>query len=94
VKWPDFINYALQSSVMRGIEFKFVWFDQDMIEYQIRCSNGSFCGAAKKYLAHDDLSKAADLSGFPSHTKAPVASGLAHLSRVLQAVGFTCLFTV
>jgi hypothetical protein len=53
---------------MRGIEFEVVWFDQDVIEYEVRCSNGSFCGRAKMYLAHDSLSKAADtLSGFPSH---------------------------
>lgn len=52
---------------MRGIEFEVVWFDQDVIEYQIRCSNGSFCGATRMYLGHGDLSKAADaLSGFPS----------------------------
>ncbi len=55
---------------MRGITFEVVWFDQELVEYQIKCSNGSFCGAAKMYLAHDDLSKAADsLSGFPSHIK-------------------------
>ena len=52
---------------MRGIEFEVVWFDEDVTQHQIRCSNGSFCGAAKMYLAHDDLLKAAEtLSGFPS----------------------------
>jgi hypothetical protein len=67
---PDFGNYRLQSSVMRGIEFEVVWFDQDLIEYQVRCSNGSFCGAEKMYLSHGELLKAADdLSGFPSHVK-------------------------
>lgn len=55
---------------MRGIEFEVVWFDQDVIEYKVTCSNGYFCGATKMYLAHDDLSKAAEaLSGFPSNVK-------------------------
>jgi hypothetical protein len=55
---------------MRGIEFEVVWFDQDVIEYQVTCSNGAFRGATKMYLAHDDLSNAAEaLSGFPSNIK-------------------------
>jgi hypothetical protein len=55
---------------MRGIEFEVVWFDQDVIEYQVTCSNGPFCGATKMYLAHDELSKAAEaLSGFPTNVK-------------------------
>lgn len=55
---------------MLGIEFEVVWFDQDVIEYEVRCSNGSFCGAAKMYLAHDDLVTAVgDLNGFPSNSK-------------------------
>jgi len=55
---------------MRGIEFEVVWLDQDVIEYRVRCSNGSFCGATRMYLPHDSLSKAAKtLSGFPSGTK-------------------------
>jgi hypothetical protein len=55
---------------MRGIEFEVVWFDQEVIEYRVVCSNGSFCGATKMYLAPGDLSKAADtLSGFPSSLK-------------------------
>ena len=52
---------------MRGIEFEIVWFDQDVTEYQITCSNGPFRCAARMYLAPDDLSKVAEiLSGFPS----------------------------
>jgi len=44
-----------------------VWFDQDVIECRVTCSNGPFCGATKMYLAHDELLKAADtLAGFPS----------------------------
>jgi len=55
---------------MRGIEFEVVWFDKDVIEYQITCSNGSFCGTTKMYLGYDDLSKAADeLNGFPANVK-------------------------
>jgi hypothetical protein len=52
---------------MRGIEFEVVWFDQDVVEYQVTCSNGAFRGATRMYLADDDLSKTAQtLSGFPS----------------------------
>jgi hypothetical protein len=55
---------------MRGIEFEVIWSDQDMIEYQVTCSNGPFRGTAKMYLAQDDLSKAAEiLNGFPSNIK-------------------------
>ena len=55
---------------MRGIEFEVVWFDQDVIEYQVECSNGTFRGATRMYCAHDELSKAAEaLSGFPSTTQ-------------------------
>jgi hypothetical protein len=55
---------------MRGIEFEVVWSDQDVIEYQVVCSNGPFRGATKMYLAHDDMAKTAEiLSGFPSHVK-------------------------
>jgi hypothetical protein len=54
---------------MKGIEFEVVWFDQAAIEYRVVCSNGSFRGTTKMYLAHDRLSEAADtLSGFPSST--------------------------
>ncbi len=52
---------------MRGIEFEIVWSDQHAVQYRVVCSNGSFCGAAKIYLAHGALSAAAeDLNGFPS----------------------------
>ena len=52
---------------MRGIEFEVIWFDEDVVEYQVTCSNGPFRGAARMYLAHDDLSKTGEtLSGFPS----------------------------
>jgi len=54
---------------MRGIEFEVVWFDNDAIEYQVVCSNGSFTGTAKMYLSHDGLQNAANiLGGFPSST--------------------------
>ena len=61
---------AYNSAIMRGIEFEVVWFDQEVIQCQVTCSNGPFRGATKIYLAHDDLSKAAEtLSGFPSNIK-------------------------
>jgi hypothetical protein len=65
-----FDDHPLQSAIMRGIEFEVVWFDQDVIQCRVTCSNGLFRGATKIYLAHDDLSKTAEtLSGFPSNTK-------------------------
>jgi hypothetical protein len=51
----------------RGIEIEVVWFDQDVTEVLIRCSNGRFSGQTKMYLSHDELSKTAGaLRGFPS----------------------------
>jgi hypothetical protein len=55
---------------MRGIEFEVVWFDQDVIQCPVTCSNDPFRGTTKIYLAHDDLSKTAEtLRGFPSSIK-------------------------
>jgi hypothetical protein len=55
---------------MRGIEFEVVWFDQDVVEYRVVCSNGSFCGTTKMYAPPDGLSTVAEiLSGFPSSIK-------------------------
>jgi hypothetical protein len=69
LNFSDFANNPLQSPVMRGIEFEVVWFDHDVIEYQVVCSNGCFAGTTKMYLNHDDLQNAANtLSGFPSST--------------------------
>jgi hypothetical protein len=54
--------------VENGIYVEVIWFDQDVIEYLISCSNGYFSGQAEIYLAHDDLQKMADsLGGFPSN---------------------------
>jgi len=85
---------------MRGIEFEVLWFDQDVIEYQVTCSNGPFRGATRMYLAHDDLFKTGEtLSGFPSNMRdtrdielgafAPnVAGGGIHMSfRCVDSVG-------
>jgi hypothetical protein len=56
------------SNLKGGLQFEVVWFDQDMLECQLRCSNGRFSGVAEIYLNHDDLPKmAAALSGFPTH---------------------------
>jgi len=50
-----------------GIEVEIMWFDQNVIEYQFRCSNGRFSGVAELYLSHDDLAKMVEaLKGFPS----------------------------
>jgi hypothetical protein len=55
------------SNLKDGIQFEVVWFDQDVLECQLRCSNGRFSGVAEIYLSHDDLPKmAAALNGFPA----------------------------
>jgi hypothetical protein len=55
---------------VKGIEFEVIWWDQDVIEYLVRCSNGAFAGAAKIYMGHDKLSNAASvLGGFPSSNR-------------------------
>jgi len=42
------------------------WSDQDVIECQVRCSNGRFSGVAEIYVSQDDLPKMASaLEGFP-----------------------------
>ncbi len=56
------------SNLKGGIQFEVVWFDQDVLECQLRCSNGYFSGVAEVYLRHDDLpNMAAALKGFPTH---------------------------
>jgi hypothetical protein len=61
---------ANQGGLVRGIEFEVVWWDEDVIEYRVTCSNGAFSGATKMYAAHESLPEAADsLDGFPLHNK-------------------------
>jgi hypothetical protein len=49
-----------------GIRVEVIWFDQDVIEIILSCSNGRFSGQTEIYLSHSDLSKFADgLRGFP-----------------------------
>ncbi len=49
-----------------GIHLEVIWFDQDVIEIVLSCSNGRFSGQAEIYLGHSDLSEFADgLRGFP-----------------------------
>jgi hypothetical protein len=51
-----------------GIEFEVIWWDHDLVEFSIRCSNDRFSGQAKVYLSHDDLPQTAEgLTGFPTH---------------------------
>lgn len=53
--------------MQNGINLEVIWFDQDVIEVVLNCSNGHFSGVAEIYLSHDDLSEfARDLRGFPS----------------------------
>ena len=43
-----------------------VYFDNDIVECQFRCSNGRFAGWADVYLEHDELDRfATSLRGFP-----------------------------
>src|ERR1017187_1262301 len=54
-------------TVENGINFEVIWFDQDMIEVALSCSNGHFSGRAEIYLSHQAFSELADvLRGFPS----------------------------
>lgn len=54
------------SNAKGGIEIEVFWSDQQLVEFQFRCSNGRFCGTAQIYLNHDDLPRIADsLEGFP-----------------------------
>lgn len=53
-------------TVENGIHLEVIWFDQDVIEIVLSCSNGRFSGQAEIYLSHSDLSEFADgLRGFP-----------------------------
>lgn len=50
-----------------GIRFEVIWFDVDLTEILVQCSNGRFHGTAQLYLAHDKhLHLASVLKGFPS----------------------------
>ena len=52
--------------VESGIHLEVIWFDQDLIEILLSCSNGRFSGQAEIYLSHRDLPELADgLRGFP-----------------------------
>ncbi|HZQ17591.1 MAG TPA: hypothetical protein VFA90_02635 [Terriglobales bacterium] len=50
-----------------GIEFKLIWYDQDVVEYLFKCSNGRFSGQAEAYLGYDQIPNLVKgLEGFPS----------------------------
>jgi hypothetical protein len=54
-------------SVAPGIEIKVVWFDDDIVELEVRASNGDFSGCAQLYADRDAPNSAATtLSGFPT----------------------------
>lgn len=49
-----------------GIHLEVIWFDQDVIEIVLSCSNERFSGQAEIYLSHADLLElASGLRGFP-----------------------------
>jgi hypothetical protein len=50
-----------------GIIFEVIWFDQDVFEFVVSCSNGCFAGRADIYTSRQELSETAGgLRGFPS----------------------------
>jgi hypothetical protein len=56
----------INSNPKGGIEVEVFWSDQDVIQCQVRCSNGRFSGVAEIYLSHDDLPRMVSaLEGFP-----------------------------
>jgi len=56
----------LNMLVDNGINLEVIWFDHDMIEIAVRCSNGHFSGVAEIYVSNHDLSEfASGLRGFP-----------------------------
>lgn len=58
---------SLFGSLKCGLQVEVIWFDQHMVQYQFRCSNGRFSGYADIYLGHDDLANMAEgLRGFPA----------------------------
>jgi hypothetical protein len=80
-----------------GIEFEVIWWDHDLVEFSIRCSNGRFSGQAKVYLSHDDLPQTAEgLTGFPAHASDPRDFDLGWLNSNLAGVHlhFHCLDSV
>ena len=80
----------------RGIEIAIDWWDEDVIIFVFRASNGSFSGEMKAYLPPNTLAElASGLSGFPSHTSDQRAFELGGFS-ILHAGGgielrFHCL---
>jgi hypothetical protein len=54
-------------TILNGIHIEVVWSDDYATELGIRCTNGSFAGACKVYIAKQSLLDFAGiLSGFPS----------------------------
>jgi hypothetical protein len=50
-----------------GIHLKYLWHDADLVEVEIRASNGEFSGTAQTYIEAGGLAKsAANLAGFPN----------------------------
>jgi hypothetical protein len=65
--WSNLGKRRNGGAVKKGIEIEVIWEDQNVVEFQINCSNGYFSGRAEIYASHDVLPKfASTLSGFPS----------------------------
>ena len=66
-----------------GIHLEVIWFDQDVIEIVLSCSNERFSGQAEIYLSHADLLELANgLRDFLRASATLVTSSLAHSIRV------------
>lgn len=58
---------SLFGNLKAGLQVEVIWFDQYVVQYEFRCSNGRFSGHANIYLGHDDLANMAEaLRGFPA----------------------------
>ena len=52
---------------MTGIEFRLIYYDNDILEYRFTSSNGRFSGQADAYLGYDEIARMVEgLKGFPS----------------------------
>ena len=59
-------NMPIVTNPKGGIELEVFWSDEDLIQCQVRCSNGRFSGITEIYLSHPDLPRVASaLKGFP-----------------------------
>jgi len=67
ISHPSGGQVILCLAMLNRVNLEVIWFDQDVIEVLLSCSNGYFAGASEIYVSHHGLSELADaLQGFPS----------------------------